>query len=101
MGASPKPQKKKPKPPQNFSFLFLPKQATFFLRVDLSGAGEQLVPAHHSLPQVYFVQPHVGLADQGLLHELAAVRHEEQLVRKGTEGEIEFTLDLKKIFLFL
>lgn len=49
--------------------------------MDLSRAGEQLVPADHALAQVHLVQPHVGLPDQGLLHELAAVGHQEQLVR--------------------
>ncbi len=48
--------------------------------MDLGGAGEQLVPADHSLAQVDFVQPHVGLPDQGLLYKLATVGHQEQLV---------------------
>lgn len=49
--------------------------------MDLSRAGEQLVPADHALAQVHLVQPHVGLANQGLLDELAAVGHQEQLAR--------------------
>lgn len=51
------------------------------LRVDLGRAGEQLVPADHALAQVHLVQPHVGLANQGLLYKLATIGHQEQLVR--------------------
>lgn len=51
--------------------------------MDLGGAGEQLVPAHHSLAKVNFVQPHIGLPDQGLLHKLATVGHQEQLEKTG------------------
>lgn len=47
--------------------------------VGLSGADEQLVPAHHPLPHVHLVQPDVGLPYQGLLHELASVGHQEKL----------------------
>lgn len=43
------------------------------LGVNLGGGGQQFVPADHSLTQVHLVQPHVGLADQSLLHKLAPV----------------------------
>ena len=49
--------------------------------MDLSRAGQQLVPADHALAQVHLVQPHVGLTYQGLLDELAAVGHQEELLR--------------------
>ena len=51
--------------------------------MDLGGAGEQLVPAHHSLAKVDFVEPNVGLPDEGLLHKLAAVGNQEQLEIKN------------------
>lgn len=52
---------------------------SLLLWVDLGGAGEQLVPAHHTLTKVDFVQPDIGLPDQGLLHKLTTVGHQEQL----------------------
>lgn len=54
--------------------------ASRLLRVDLSRAGDQLVPTHHTFAQVHFVQPHIGLPDQGLLHKLATIGHQKQLV---------------------
>lgn len=68
--------------PPSSSRLVLMDRFLRLLGVDLGGAGEQLVPAHHALAQVNFVQPHVGLADQGLLHKLAAVGNQEQLGRQ-------------------
>lgn len=58
------------------------------LRVDLGGAGEQLVPADYTLAQVDLVQPHVGLADQGFLDELAAVGDQEQLARQHRNTDV-------------
>lgn len=49
------------------------------LRVDLGSAGVQLVPAYDPLTKINFVQPHVSIADQSLLNELAPVRHKKQL----------------------
>lgn len=59
--------------------------------MDLGRAGDQLVPAHHSFAEVDFVQPNVGLTDQGLLHKLATVGYQEQLRckdKKQSEGFI-------------
>lgn len=59
--------------------------------MDLGRAGDQLVPAHHSFAEVDFVQPNVGLTDQGLLHKLATVGYQEQLrykEKKQSEGFI-------------
>lgn len=49
------------------------------LGVDLSCAGQQLVPAHHPFTQVHLIQPHVRLANQGLFYELAAVWNQKEL----------------------
>lgn len=56
-------------------------------RVGLSGADKQLVPAHHPLPHVHFVQPDVGLPYQGLLHELTSVGYQEKLESHRRERE--------------
>lgn len=56
-------------------------------RVGLSGADKQLVPAHHPLPHVHFVQPDVGLPYQGLLHELTSIGYQEKLESHGRERE--------------